>query len=484
MALVHVRKEEANVLGKPSWLLRDPTGLRIAVFDKFCKNISGLEFESRERYTTVVSRFIDYLYEVRVLGAGPVTRSAVNEAIDFYMVLLRDGEAVSLAIRKRRNVRVYVEGDQAREARLREVANRLGITPLAANSWSNTIAPLNTFLRTCAEMEREVHELSLLKGGVAQDIVLRAQIDYRPLLEAVSGVSTLSFAEVQNIKHSSMLGGVIRFRGGKELTRPRGLRQSAREISGVSSNLAFPEERFGDLIDAATSWRDRALWTLEYGTGVRRSEGLNLRWCDIDFAEREVYVLDPALLRYGRDITPEVRDLRFKGRTVSWTYFRQPYRDWFFDFIHRYRREEYRLPQDGNDYVFQYLIAPHYGRPLHEASDETLNAAFKTAVVRADIPGPPVDRSYVWSSHSLRHGYANFMTNEFQVPGQAYPGVTLSEAQMLLGHKDLRSTQKYVKREATKLKEKLLAHDVEYADIASHAPKVLAAPAAESPRLH
>ena len=178
-----------------------------------------------------------------------------------------------------------------------------------------------------------------------------------------------------------------------------------------------------------------------------------------DFAKREVFVLDPELLRYGREMPQPERDFRFKGRTVSRTYLFHPYRAWFFEYLSRYRKEEYRLPQDGNDFVFQYLIKPHYGRPLHEATDETLNSAFTSAVRRAQIPGPPVYRQHVWTGHSLRHAYGVDMMNDYGVPGQTTPGLTLAEVQQLMGHKDINTTRKYARERASRLQEKLKAHD-------------------------
>ena len=200
------------------------------------------------------------------------------------------------------------------------------------------------------------------------------------------------------------------------------------------------------------------------------SEGLNLQWCDIDFVNKVVFVLDPELARYGRDVSPDARERRFKGRTVSWTYLRQPYRDWFFEYLRRYRREEYRLPADGNEYVFQYLISPHFGRPLYEATDETLNSAFTSAVERAHIPGPSINPSYVWTVHSLRHGFAKYMLNDFMVPGQNKPGLTEAEVQLLMGHKDIASTRKYARLRDDRLQEKLVSHDRLYIQGTGPAP--------------
>ncbi len=188
MALVHVRKEEVNVHGRQSWLLRDPAGVPISVFSEFCHKLRGLQYDTLRRYTTVVARFIDYLYEVKVLGAVPVTRAVVNDAIDYYLELLRSGEGISLAVGVRERSR-YSEGDEARETALRGVARRLGIEPLASASWDNTIAALNHFLRLCALLEREAKEMAILRGGIDRTVINDAEWDYRPLLEAVDGSS-------------------------------------------------------------------------------------------------------------------------------------------------------------------------------------------------------------------------------------------------------------------------------------------------------
>ena len=254
MALVNVRKEEVNEYGRPSWRLYDASDVPISVFAEFCHNLKGLRYATLLRYTTVVARFIDYLYEVKVLGAAPVSRSVVNDAINYYLELLRSGEHISLAIGKRERAR-YAEGDEAREAALRSVARRLEIEPLASGSWDNTIAALNHFLRLCAMLENEAKEMALSKGRMDPTLVSNAALDYRPLLEAVDGVTVFSPEEVQHLKQSSMLGGVIRFRG-TELTRPRGLRKSVRQQRQMDvDGLDFPLEHFPALVSAATSWR-------------------------------------------------------------------------------------------------------------------------------------------------------------------------------------------------------------------------------------
>jgi integrase len=462
VSLHNLRREKTNDSGQPNWLLYDPVGVVITVFSQFCRTLSGLSFATRSRYVIVISRFLDFLYEVKVLGSGVVTRAEANRYIDQYLQLLRSGDKFSLSQGKPGN-KTYAPCDEIREAHLRSVARKLGISPLSEKSWSNTIAALNRFLKVCSILEREAKEMARLKGCLGLTIIRESPHDYAALINAVEMTKRFSAAEVLHIKQSSMLGAVTRFRG-TDLTRPIGLQQSSRQRHGLNtSNLAFPEEGFKSLLEKATSWRDRARWTLQYGTSIRRSEALNCLWCDIDFKNREVYVLDPNERRYGRAINEEERKRRFKGRIVSWTYFRWPYRDWFFDFIEHYRSNEYRLPKDGNSHVFQYLIYPHYGRPLVEASDQTLTSTFTSAIKRAGILGPAAYPEYVWTEHNLRHGCIDFMKNDFKLPGQDTPAFTDAELQFITGHKSIQSVKQYAREREADVQAKLLRYDLSQA---------------------
>jgi integrase len=460
MSLRNVRRLESVSNGKVTWRLLDCNGLSISVFDEFCRKIADEAYATKQRYAVVVSRFIDYLYEVEIIGQGPVTRSAVNEAIDYYLLLLAHGDNINLGADVIANDSTGVAADlRLRETALKQVAHRLKITPLKSGSWSNTLAALNRFLRLCQMLANEAREIAIVQGGLDKALVEASAMDYAPLLEAVDGSLKLSLVEVQHIKQASMLGGVIRFRGA-ELERPKGLLAGRNRSKQLDlAVLEFPMHQFTTFLEATTSWRDKALWTLLAASGIRRSEALNLEWEHVSIEEELVYVLDPELTRYGRDLPEQERISRFKGRVVSWTYLRQPYRSWFFEFLLQYRQHEYVLPRDGNNFVFQYRYGEYAGRPLREAADSTLNDAFTSVVKRAGIAGPPALPSHVWTAHSLRHAYGMYMLNDFEVPGQAMPGLTEAEVQLLMGHADINSTRKYARRRDNRLKEKLIRHD-------------------------
>ena len=424
----------------------------------FSRSIIDEKYATKKRYSEVASRFVDYLYELGILGGHGVSRKQINESVDYYLILLRDGKAINFGYKKN-GVIVYKGSEQALELYLRQISQSLKITALKPNSWSNTIAALNRFLRVCAALEAEVREIALHRGEVDPLIISQSMIDYRPLLDAINGSSRLTNGEVKHIRQSSMLGSLIRFRG-HELSRPAGL--TIAKIGKKQRDTQvfdFPMDKFPLLLNTAVYWRDRALWLLTGASGIRRSEALNLEWSHIDIDQRLVYVLDPEYTRYGRNLPEDERTNRFKGRVVSWTYLRHPYRDWFFEALLEYRKCEYVLPSDGNDYVFQYVVSGYRGRPLKEASDAALNKSFTSAVIRARIEGPPMNRLYTWTQHSLRHAYGVYMLNDFQVEGQSNPGLTLAEVQMLMGHKKITSTQKYARPKESILKRKLILHE-------------------------
>jgi integrase len=458
MSLKNVTRIESRYLGKANWSLIDSEGDVIIAFDVFSKSIIDEAYATKKRYCEVVSKFIDYLYEVGIVGGPGVSRKQINDAVNYYIILLRDGQNINFGYLKK-GVKHYKDEDEELELSLRLISKSLGITALKPNSWSNTIAALNRFLRVCTALEVEAREIALHRGEVDPSIINQSMIDYRPLLDAVNGSTRLSRGEVKHIRQSSMLGSLIRFRGG-ELSRPAGLAAPKIKVTQRDTKVFdFPMDKFSLLIDTAKSWRDRALWLLTAASGIRRSEALNLEWSHIDIEQRMVYVLDPDYTRYGRDLDEDERTNRFKGRVVSWTYLRQPYKDWFFEALLEYRKREYVLPRDGNDYVFQYVVNGYRGRPLKEASDAALNNSFTNAVKRAGIDGPPMNRSYVWTQHSFRHAYGVYMLNNFQVPGLPYPGLTEAEVQLLMGHKSIISTRQYARIKEANLKRKLSLYD-------------------------
>ena len=458
MSLKNVRKELFNYRGKDSWRLFDSDGELIKAFSIFSKRIINESYSTRLRYGTAVSRFIDYLYEVGIVGGKLVTKQQINDAIDYYLLLLTYGKDLDLSYISK-GIKTYSEGDEQLEGQLRNVAVSLKLRPIAPASWSNTLAPINRFLRACEEEAEELASIAKLKGVINKSDNTDFIAHYQPFIKAVLGSRKLSNLEKKSMSTSSMLGSLLRVHG-EELKKPRGLTHPRFIKKPYElAVLDFPMERLPDLLEKATCWRDRCLWLLTAASGIRRSEALNLEWSHIDIENETVYVLDPHFLRFGKFTATEEKYSRFKGREVSWTYLRTPYRDWFFNALLEYRKHEYVVPKDGNDFVFQYIVNPHRGKPLKFSSDASLNKSFTSAVKRAKISGPSVNPKHIWTQHSFRHAYGVYLINDFFVDGQKSPGLTEAEVQLLMGHKSVISTRKYARPKTELLKRKLLMHD-------------------------
>ena len=54
------------------------------------------------------------------------------------------------------------------------------------------------------------------------------------------------------------------------------------------------------------------------------------------------------------------------------------------------------------------------------------------------------------------------MLNDYEVPGQTMPGLTLAEVQQLMGHRDVNTTRKYARERTSRLQAKLQAHDLHF----------------------
>lgn len=444
--LKNVTRVETSHLGRRSWTLLDADGEPIHAFTHFCRKNSDYAFATQKRYAEAVSRFIDYLIEARVLDE-PASKRRINDVIDAYLLLLRDGSH-SLVQRLKRQAR-----DAPEDIWLIDVAQALDVSPLMPNSFSNTLAAINRFLTLSESLAIEAFERARFLG-------LGKQETFHSLIEALNGATVLSHHEKKRLRQNSMLGSVIRFHGGG-LTKPRRLQARQNVLQEDDEKLDFPLEQIRALAEAARSWRDTSLWLLLGASGIRPSEARLLEWGDIDIENQRVYVLDPEGRRFGTDMTREEK-LRFKGRAVSITYLFQPLRRMFFEALAQYVRHEF-VPysnRDGRNYVFQYIEGQRRGEPYIDVSDAALNKNFKAAVRRAGIPGPKPGRHAVWTVYSLRHMYGVYMLNDFPVdPIRRVFGLALSEVQMLMGHRNIKSTRHYARHKRSRLIKKLEAAD-------------------------
>ncbi|WP_046869541.1 hypothetical protein [Microvirga massiliensis] len=200
----------------------------------------------------------------------------------------------------------------------------------ARASFVPTLAGVNLFLRFARD--EGLRAVSALSGeGITANL-----LDLEVTFSAINGVERWSEAEKARFRQQSMIGGVVRV--SSNLTRPRGLRSPIRGGIQVDlENKDFPLAYLGKLLAQAKSLRNKALWALLAGGGLRLHEGLLIRLSDFDAETGEIWVFDPDRRRFGHKV--EDRDqVRFKGRTMSKVFLYEPLRTVFWEALRDYLR--------------------------------------------------------------------------------------------------------------------------------------------------
>ncbi len=466
MALKNFVRTEIARQGKTSWRLSALDGSVVAAFDRFCEALLDYPLATRKRYAEAVSRFLDYLAEAGVFGGTASTAKRLNEVIEAYPRFLRDGSADLIA-------RIRARGHSADDDWLVAVAEALQWKPL--KSQSNTLAAVNRFLSLSEELAQQESERAASLG-------IPGAGSPASLIRALEGHTTLAPHEVARMRQTTLLGGVAKY-AGKGIRKARRLPSLEREVQEDLRNMDFPLAQIPALLKAANCWRDKALWLLLAASGIRCSEALNLTLEDVDFDLQQVFVIDPESRRFPLPDTLK-GEARFKGRTVAMTYLFPPLRQQFFDALRQYLEHEFvPLYVPGqSQYLFQYVEPKLRGQPLVNASDAAMNKPIKAAATRAGIPGPITGRQ--WTLHSLRHLYGVYMLNDYPIaPSQGRFGIPLTDVQMLMGHKNIRTTAKYARPKMARLVAKLQASDQEMLGMTAEERKLLPSAVSDHLRL-
>lgn len=421
MSLKNFAKVKIERTDYSTWKLYDLDGLEIFPYSDWCISTNDkYSYTTRDKYTQVVAKFLDYLVEANIFGKV-VTKLELKKSIENYKSLLQYGSNVN-------------------DPRLKEISLSLDIRKLSSASWSNNIAAINSFLRYVFEKEEDEREYLSLKN----DIHLSAE--FNQVLPELETIKTLNNLQKNAIKQKSFLANLCRKVG--EIKIKSGISSKITTNINIDfKRLDFPAIEIPKLLLNTSSYRDRAIYSLLAGTGIRSSEALSLRWDMIDIPNQQIFIKNPKDEEYFNE------DIKFKGRNTSLTFFIPELRHIFFNSLYHYQLKE-SLNSTNHNFVFEFLTGNNKGEPYYSVSRQGFIKEFKKTALRANIIPPLFNSKNSWTPHSLRHFYGVYMLN--YIPLKDKNGFSIEEVQIMMGHKSILITKQYARHDLEHIKEQLL----------------------------
>lgn len=406
--------------GRRTWKLLGPTGTPNEPFAIFVNAFARKRSKNTlDVYCRHLAQFFDYLFEasasLHLLHDNPMLTPGVLldiiEAYDEYLVYGQDSgnEIAQIVARTMPSPRNRRESSAAKHA------------------------PVRAFLKLSDKIHQQT--LELVNAGLMQHRNFS-----EPLLDNIGLMATPSMPQRQALIGNSMLAGVIS--GGTKLV-PLAILPTTAPQKAFDQSRAFPFDRIEEFIAALPSHRDKALYSLYAASGCRGHEGLQVLFDDINIDQREVRLVDPATRPNCKSylyLTPDERySLSWKGRTTEVTLLIEPFASMFFDELALYLKEEY-IPHGLHRFVFQFRHRQFQGRPYYLSDSDSRMELFQKAVRACDIG------ESVHGPHSLRHAYGMYLLNYFPRVNGSY-GLSIGVVQQIMGHAELKSTQKYARHD-------------------------------------
>jgi hypothetical protein len=415
--------------------LVDNDGVVIDAFTRFqgyLKVKCSIKKSSIIIYEDNTAQFINYLIEAGVfMSEVAPTEGTIDKVINSYPEYL-------------------VNGKNSEDTFVTSLAIQMNYQTISADG--THIAAINHFLKFAQNLAKEMKQLAEIITGVKFD-------SNALIFSSLDGEVKMSRYEIMRIKQNSIVGANLRHikpskkRTLKSVKKPTGksiidpksstpLLDQTEDVYVKGKNMDFPLSRFQELLENEPSPRNRCLWSLLGGGGLRQSEGVATLDSLVFLKEQIVRIIDPSDWR-GSSKYPTPH--RFKGRMTAKVYIIPVYRKIFFDSYVEWKKIK---PLSSEDYTFLKVDRDDYGQPLHLATYKALNDAFKKAQKR-------IGMKKLYTLHSLRHMYGVFMHNYFPTPWKRLPGLDLADVQTIMGHASAKSTKVYARQNDEVLEAKL-----------------------------
>jgi hypothetical protein len=253
--------------------------------------------------------------------------------------------------------------------------------------------------------------------------------------------------EKKRLLSQSFLAGCIS--GGAKLTSTK-LFKLPQIIGKVSDSnyikKSFPVEHAVLFCQGLTSARDKCLYALLFGAGLRMHEALQIKIVDINFANETVKLSNPDAIEFMRNYT----NMKQKGVTHYEAFLIEPFKSFFFDAAEAYWANE--RPESSSEYFF--LTTPRFGsKPMFTMHKQSLVDGFRGNLKRLGL-----NQLLHLAPHSTRHFYGFYMLNFCPVvsaSGEISHGYPIEKVRYLMRHDRVESTEKYAVQDVDKYKESI-----------------------------
>lgn len=403
------------------------TGRPVDVFNTYSDLLFNSLYQSSgastpHLYCPDVAHFLDYCYETGVLGDRCLTPKAANITICQYQNYL-------------------TEAENSKDFIVRRAAKALNRKPVSKVAAARYIAAVNHFLHASTTLIHDTASFtSILFGGKPVPLLTLPAVKPRRRSQSERG----------KILENTLQYGARR---SDFAFAPGGI--PSPKLERDDSTRDFPTRHILSLLRSAPSALYRCLWALQAGGGLRISEAFLIKLSDIHRKNRTIQIEDPD---NQRDPSKK-RDgsaLPFKGRQTTSVIMFEPYKSIFFEALDQYRAER---PASSSDFLFVSEKPGSYGEPiiLSEKFNSVTKAYNETLKNIQRSFGMTMDGIKLFTSHSLRHFYGNWARNCVHIPGRSRIGLELSEIQLLMGHKDIKSTERYARLDAMNIAAEIAA---------------------------
>ncbi|MFA0259310.1 tyrosine-type recombinase/integrase [Vibrio cyclitrophicus] len=371
----------------------------------------------------------EYLSEIqknRAYSASHELRSALTTIFHSYPAFLLDGKLSKNPLAK-------------------ICAQNLDSNTLARTSVKRMISSMCDFIAASNALEHSLKQQRSIDGLINIEQPLTAVGEELGLTRA------LSERERKVLIENSYLASCIS--GGAKVTKIKNIFSIPKEAKG-SQYKDFPFEDIGRFLLNVKSHRDKAMYALCFGGGLRISEASSIRLQDINVIKEEVRLHHKGTISYLDAINYTSR----RGKSIEHysIHLIQPFKSFFFDELTLYIENE--RPDSDSEFVFlqgrgtkNKTTGEMLYHPCYKSAESTIKNAWDANLKRAGLSS---QRYEGLGTHSMRHFYGMYMKN-FAPNDTGGFGYSDDDVQFFMRHTSLKSTKVYAKTDIEIMRQKI-----------------------------